>query len=64
MFQMVKLLTELLQKTNDFVNMIELSRGLYVKSDTERQYLEDSQRIYFADLSLETSFQIIVVGGI
>ncbi len=64
MFQMVKLLTELLQKTNDFASMIELSRGLYVKSDTERQYLEDSQRIYFADLSLETSFQIIVVGGI
>ena len=51
-FQVVKLLVELLQKTGDLANMLELSRGLYVKSDTERQYLEDSQRIYFANLSL------------
>lgn len=61
MFQVVKLLIELLQKTSDLGNLLELSRGLYAKSDTERQYLEDSQRIYCANLSLETARTMFLV---
>ena len=59
LFYVVKLLIEVLEKTNDFKNMIELSRGLY--PEPEKKYLEDSQRVYFANLSLETSFNILTV---
>lgn len=36
MFETIKLLIEVLERTNDFTNLIELSRCLYLKPDQER----------------------------
>jgi hypothetical protein len=65
LFEIVKLLVEILEKTNDFANMIELARGLFQRPiDADRTYLEESQRMYLANVSLETSFNILMENAV
>ncbi|CAF0778497.1 unnamed protein product [Brachionus calyciflorus] len=60
LFKSTLLLVEVLEKTNDRANLLEISRIFFQKLDPEKKYLnDDSLRDYIANKSLSSSYKVV-----